>query len=155
MPATATPVLKRPRPAPPRRITVAAVREALRAVADEEPDRVDRRAVDFLPARYIDGGRPNCFVALVLTRLGFSVGVLRALDEEHPTGELIHAGVRVAESRHPALKKLDPVARQLLQYVQDCQDRGERWGRIVNDALTPNKWFGQLWDRRHRPWLTS
>lgn len=132
---------------------MARVREALRAVVDEHPDRRDPRALDGLPARYIHRGRPNCLVAMVLTRLGYSDGVLRALDQEHPTGELVHAGVCVAESRHPALKKIDPVARQLLRFVQDAQDRGQRWDRIVADALTPSPW--KVWDRRAKPWLVS
>lgn len=141
-----------------RRITVAAVRVALLAVAAEHPGRADRRVTDGLPARYVDRGRPNCLVALVLARLGFSTGVLRALDAEHPTGELVDAGVRVADSRHPALRKLDPLARQLLQHVQDGQDRGQPWARIVTSAFTPTRIWGPLGsrlDRRSKPWLRA
>ncbi len=141
------------RPTRARRVSVQAVTAALTAVVREHPKRADRRAVDGLPARYIDRGQPNCLVALVLLRLGFSVGVLRALDQEHPVGELCQAGVKVAESRHPALKKIDPLARALLQFVQDGQDRGERWESIVADALSPTWWATGRRNRDRKPWL--
>jgi hypothetical protein len=137
----------------PRRITVPAVRAVLEEVVAQYPNRIDRRAIDDLPARYIDRGQPNCLVALVLTRLGFSPGVLRALDQEHPTGSLVDAGAKVAESRHPALRKLHTDARLLLQYVQDHQDRGEQWSRIVVDAFKPRTWFTRRFDEARRPWL--
>jgi hypothetical protein len=135
--------------APPgrRRVTVADVRRALGAVAALEPDRVDPRAVEGQPARYVDAERPNCLVARVLFRLGFPLGVLSALDAEHPPGDLFHVGVRVADSRHRALRRLDPAARALLQYVQDRQ--GQRWGTIMRGALRPGLFSLVL---RRRPW---
>lgn len=138
---------------PARRITVPAVAEVLRELAAEDPDRVDRRTGDGLPPRYIDRGRPNCLVAVVLTRLGFSPGVLKALDAEHGTGNVI-AGVQVGESRHPALRKLDPYARRLLQYVQQQQDRGFRWGRIVNEAFARSHWPLRN-DLERKPWISQ
>lgn len=144
-------VLKRP--TSPRRITVPAVRAALQAVIDEHPRRADRRVEDGLSARYIDRGRPNCLVAMVLTKLGFSTGVLRALDQEHPTGELRAVGVKVDESRHPALRKIDPTARKLLQYVQDAQDCGKRWDRILSEAFSSRPWIARRWDQKRKPWL--
>ncbi len=141
------------RPAAPRRITVAAVSDVLRSIVAEHPGRCDRRATDGLPARYIDRGQPNCLVAMVLVRLGFSTGVLRALDQEHPVGDLCQPGVKVAESRHPALRKIDPLARQLLQHVQDLQDLGCRWDDIVSRALTPARWTMTRFDARRKPWL--
>lgn len=134
-----------------RRITVAAVREVLRDLATEFPGRADRRAADGLPARYIDRGQPCCLVALVLTRLGYSVGVLRALDAEHGTGNVI-AGVQIGESRHPALRKVDPLARRLLQHIQYMQDRGCAWDKIISEAFTPSRWFPRQ-DRERKPWL--
>ena len=137
-----------------RKIGVSQVRAVLEDIAIEHPDRVDRRATDGLPARYAARGGPNCLVAMVLDRLGFSVGILKALDAEHPTGELFRAGgVQVAESRHPALKRIDPTARALLQYVQNQQDRGQRWGRIVRDAFSSNRFF-ERWERERKPWLS-
>ncbi len=144
-----------PRRARPRRVTVASVTQVLRATVAEYPGRADRRATDGLPARYIDRGGPNCLVALVLVRLGFSVGVLKALEQEHPGGELCQAGVKIAESRHPALRKIDPLARRLLQFVQDQQDAGRRWDVIVTDALTPTWWATRRGNEARKPWLTA
>lgn len=141
-----------------RRIHVADVRAALTEIAARHPDRRDPRVRDDLPPRYVHRGEPACLVALVLIRLGFSQGVLKALDQEHPTGALCEAGVRLAESRHPALRKIDPVARQLLQYVQDQQDRGQRWADIVRAAFTPVKPFtfaGLRWPTSTKPWLVE
>lgn len=136
-----------------KKIPVSRVVEVLEEIAAAEPDRVDPRAEDGLLPRYLDKGQPNCLVAKALSRLGFSRGVLRALDREHPTGELVDAGVQVAESRHPALRKLDPTARALLQYVQQQQDRGLAWGRVTREALTPSRWFTRR-DRERKPWLS-
>lgn len=136
------------------KVTVNAVRVALEAVALATPAYVDRRAADDLPARYVEGGRANCLVAKVLENLGYSLGILKALDAEHPVGELCAAGVRVAESRHPALKKVDGQAKALLQWVQDQQDAGRAWGRIVTDAFKPRSlWDFESRDRHKRPWL--
>lgn len=141
-----------------KRITVAMVRAALVDIAARNPRRVDRRddhRVDAeLPTRYAGRGGPACLVAQVLTRLGFTLGQLKALDAEHPVGELFTAGVRVTESRHPALRRLDDNAKALLQWVQDKQDAGHQWGRIVADAWRPRSvWKLARFDRRHRPWL--
>lgn len=133
-------------------ITVADVKGALETVARADPDHVDRRPAEGLPSRYVEQGKPACLVARALARLGFSVGVLKALDAERPVGELLAPGVRVEESRHPALRKLDPMALRLLQYVQDQQDSGRRWGRVVGDAFTTSVWRGPF-DRRRKPWL--
>ncbi len=139
-----------------RKISVGQVQRALEAVAREHPDRVDRRVTDGLPARYIDRGAPNCLVALVLTRLGYSTGVLKALDHEPPVGGICQSqgGVAVAESRHPALRRIDPAARALLDWVQRHQDCGQRWGAIVRDAFkTRPRWHAERRDRERRPWL--
>lgn len=135
-----------------RKITVDDVKTALETVALTDPDHIDRRAAEGLPARYIDRGKPDCLVARSLAKLGFSTGVLKALDQEHPVGEILHAGVRVEESRHPALRKIDPLALRLLQYVQDQQDNGQRWGRIVADAFSTSVWRTPF-DHRRKPWL--
>ncbi len=136
------------------KITVHAVRAAMEQIAAAQPTHVDRRAADDLPARYVSGGIANCFVARVLEKLGYSLGVLKALDHEHPVGDLSAPGVRVAESRHPALKKIDGDAKRLLQWVQDKQDAGQAWGRIVEQAFKPKGvWDFESWDRRKRPWL--
>ena len=136
------------------KITSTAVRVALEQIAAGSPAHVDHRAGDELPARYVVAGKANCLVARVLEQLGFSLGILKALDHEHPVGELSAPGVRVAESRHPALRKVDMQAKVLLQWVQDKQDAGWAWGSIVNDAFKPKRpWEFESWDRRNRPWL--
>ncbi len=137
-----------------RRIDVADVMTALETVVAEDPNHVDRRAKDGLPARYVDRGAPNCLVARVLAELGFSLGVLRSLDQEHPTGDLFHVGVRVQDSRHAALRKIDPLAMRLLAFVQTAQDRGEKWGAIARNAVTPDRWFPKR-DRERKPWLVA
>lgn len=138
-----------------KKITVKDLEPVLKAIAEADPGHVDRRAAEGLLPRYVEHGKPNCLVARALSRLGFSVGVLKALDQEHPTGELVDAGVQVAESRHPSLKKLDPLAKQLLKYVQDQQDRGLSWGRVVADAFTARKeyFLGFRRERQRKPWL--
>lgn len=134
------------------RITAAEVRTALEDVADTDPRHIDQPAGAGLPARYIANGRPDCLVARVLVRLGFSVGVLRALDEEYPVGELCAPGVHLAESRHPALRKLDPLALRLLDYVQNQSERGVPWGRIVARTFATTMRVPIVW-KRNRPWL--
>lgn len=146
MTVTATPVK--------RKIRVDDLERVLKEIASADPDHVDRRADDGLLPRYVEDGKPNCLVAKALHKLGFSIGVLKALDREHPTGELVDAGVQIAESRHPALKKIDPLAKQLLKYVQDQQDRGRSWGKVVNDAFA-TRYLGLTgrWERQRKPWL--
>lgn len=136
-----------------RRITVDVVRDVLREIAAEEPDRCDARTELESGPRYIHSGHPSCLVARVLYRLGFSAGVLRAMDREYPTGELVEPGARIAESRHPALRKIDPTAKQLLQWVQDKQDQGLAWGVVVRQAFDVSRLSIWAWDRRRRPWL--
>lgn len=138
---------------PPRRIDVEQVRAALEEIAAQEPDQRDPRVQDELPNRYLDRGRANCFVARVLLRLGYQTSILKALDDEYRIGQPFHAGARIGESRHPALAKLTPTARRLLQYVQDAQDSGQAWGRIVRDAFTAERWLLRRWVRERKPWL--
>jgi hypothetical protein len=136
----------------PSRITVALLREALEEIVAEQPEWVDERPALELPPRYVTHGQPACLVARVLTRMGYSIGILRALDLEFRQGEIATAGVRIVESRHPALRRLEPQARLLLEFVQRGQDRGFTWGHIIQSAFTPSR-FGRRFDMRRRPWL--
>lgn len=138
-----------------KRIDVRAVRQALDTVARRDPYRKDRRVKDGLPARYIDQGQPNCLVAAVLVELGFPTTLLRDLDRERPVGALFSAGVDIAESNHPALKRIDPVARQLLQYCQRRQDSGYLWQYIAEEAFQGNGWLTTKWNLRKKPWLAQ
>ncbi len=134
-------------------VSVAQVRAVLEGIAEEYPWRRDQRQREEHPPRYVEWGKPNCLVAMALLRLGFSLGLLRALDAEHPVGDLFQPGVRIAESRHPALARLDPAALALLAHVQEAQCRGRSWGRIVRDAFARSKWFPGR-DLERKPWLT-
>ncbi len=134
------------------KVSVAEVRAVLEEIAALVPERRDRRA-GALPPRYVDQGQPNCLVALVLTRFGITLGVLRQLDREHPVGDIVHAGVRVAESRHPALKRFAPAAIDLLDHVQRQQDYGVAWGRIVGVCFTRTRFAPDWYERRRKPWL--
>ena len=137
------------------KIDVNAVRTALNTVASRDPYHKDRRAKDNLPARYLDQGKPNCLVAEILIELGFPTTLLRDLDRERPVGALHRDGVDIAESRHPALRRIDPVALQLLQYCQRMQDRGFIWMYIAEDAFKISGWTTTKWQLRRRPWLAA
>jgi len=131
-----------------RPINAVNVRAALVAVSALNPGRHDARPGDGLTARYVnDDGRPNCLVAHVLLRLGITIHVLRALDQEYPTGELVRPGVKITETRHKALRRLDPDAQALLGYVQDRQEAGARWDRIVEEAFNPGRLSRRRWYR--------
>ncbi len=138
----------------PKTITVTDVKAALDRVVDADPGRTDRRIEDHLNPRYLDHGKPTCLVALLLIELGYRTALLRDLDREHAVGHLATVGVRINESRHPALKRLDPNARRLLQYLQNRQDRGHCWDYIAEQAFGPKGvWTSTNHDRRSRPWL--
>lgn len=135
------------------KIGVDLVRAAMNEIVVTAPTHVDHRATDGLPARYVEHGQPVCLVAKILVRLGYSVAVLKELDREYPMGEIIHAGVQIGRSRHPALRKLSPEALALLQFLQDQQDRGLSWGRIAVKAFQSKGMMLAKFDKRERPWL--
>lgn len=116
-----------------RRITVDDVAAALDAVARERGRRTDDRVERKLAPRYVEHGQPCCLVAVVLHRLGFTIGQLKQFDAESGPGG---GGIILSQSRHPLLKRIEPLARQLLVYVQRRQDMGgEDWPQIVDRAL--------------------
>lgn len=132
-----------------RRIGLADIADALRAVCAEQPDRIDRRVRAGLPPRYVEDRQPACLVAAVLSRLGYSVGQLKALDNEFACGAVAEPGVRISESRHPMLRRLPAAGIALLDYVQRVQDRGSPWGKVLDDALSRPRWSC----RHPKPWL--
>jgi hypothetical protein len=135
-----------------KNITVHQVRVVLEEIAATYQHRRDRRSgVSFI--RYINRGVPNCLVALVLERLGFSLRVLSALDREYPTGDIVNPGVRVSESRHPALCALDPVVLALLDHVQQRQGKGRSWRKVVTHTFASPRFLPVRFDQRRRPWL--
>lgn len=134
-------------------ITVADVKETLEIIASASPDRIDTTAVAGGIPRYVTKGKPNCLVARVLAELGISTRTLSQLDYEVPVGGIVDAGVKIAESRNPELRRLVPAARALLQFVQDKQDRGARWGRAARAALRRNPLIPARIERVRKPWL--
>ncbi len=134
-----------------KRVTSVAVRDAMTSVVEQFPGRKDPRPADGKPPRYVVNGAPHCFVAHVLSRLGWSVGQLHALDAEPGDGPPL-AGVKIATSQHPSLRRVDPVALKLLAFVQARQDRGFTWASIVDSAFAVNPSFPN-WDRDRKPWL--
>ncbi len=136
-------------------ITVARVREILTEIVEEHPLRRDARLKPDERPRYVEWGHPNNLTAMLLLRLGFGLGVLTALDAEHPVGDLFVPGVLVAESRHPALNRLEPAARDLIAYLQTQQHRGRAWGAIARDAFNLNRFWFPGRDRRTKPWMCA
>jgi succinate dehydrogenase/fumarate reductase flavoprotein subunit len=76
--------------------------------------------------RYANGGTPNCIVGQVLAHVGIDVPALEALGEDG-VGDLYAAG------RLPCRVTLGAVA--VLRAAQRCQDRGCRWGEVLDDAV--------------------
>ncbi len=138
-----------------KRITVAEVREILIALVESDPERVDPRTVDDLRPRYLGlDNAPNCLVAHLLIKIGFDEHLLRQLDHEFPLGNILDAGVRISESRHPAVAEFDPKALALLDYLQDCQDGGLPWMDCYLDAFAkPSRFIPMRYVRERRPWL--
>ncbi|GAA3751466.1 hypothetical protein [Micromonospora maritima] len=122
-------------------ITVERVRRALEQLAAERPDHRDPRPAQGQPPRYVTNGEPACLVAHVLHRLGMSVGALRELDREPGR---FGAGVRIRDSRHPALRVMSRPALDLLAYVQFVQDAGFAWGAAVEDAFAEQHRYGRF-----------
>lgn len=129
------------------RITLAEVTRTLRALAEEHPDKVDERAEQRRPARYVHHGQAICLVAVVLHRLGVPITQLKQLDREGcQDSTTSSAGIQLAKSHHPAIRRIDPVARKLLDHVQRQQDRGGwfSWGRVIEEALEITS-FDRYW----------
>lgn len=121
-----------------RRIGLDAVREVLREVAAAHPQRVDPRVRRGLAPRYCEHGQPACLVAVVLARLGWTPRQLRQLDREDLTPSAGSVGgIQLAGSRHPLVRRIDPIALRMLDEVQRQQDRGGwfTWSRVVAAVL--------------------
>ena len=144
----ATPIT--PRALPPAAVSTSRVRAILAQLARTEPDRTDEPLPDDRPARYLRDGEPTSLVAHALIQLGYPQAILRELDREHALGDL-RPGVHLAQSRHRALRALQPSARALLEHIQRWQ--GRPWSEVVTAALAPAHRLTVTFDRRRRPWL--
>ncbi|MGW5220958.1 hypothetical protein ACWEQA_24125 [Nocardia sp. NPDC004085] len=140
---------KRPPKGRRRRFDVADIQTVLVAIVSADPDRRDQHVATGHTPRYVVAGRPCCLVAVVLSELGFSLGVLRALDREsrQPTRRAVTT-IELSESEHPILNRFTPAARALLELLQRRQDRRQPWAQVVSDACGLDL-SGR--DRRHHP----
>ncbi len=132
------------------RIKLSTVIDTLQALAEEFPDKVDPRVDRGLPPRYVEHGEPVCLVAVLLHRLGYSVEHLKQLNREgSQAAQASSGGVVFGRSRNPLLRRISPVARNLLDAVQAKQDRGGyyTWKRVVAETLTPSD-FDRYWMAR-------
>lgn len=101
---------------------------------------------------YSHAGQPAGLIAQVLIQLGYPNQLLLDLDREHGVGDLLHPGVKLAQSRNAALLRIEPVAMALLDYLQQSRNGGKTWGRL-SAAAFGRTWAPTILDRRRRPWL--
>lgn len=128
-------------------ITVAQVKQTLSELAAEQGGHVDARVARQLAPRYVEHGQPCCLVAVILYRLGFKVPQLRQLDAEPG---MKGGGVQFGKSGHPLMKRIEPDARTLLDYLQVNQDSGRgTWSDVADRALQRGEYTP---DGRHRPY---
>jgi hypothetical protein len=134
------------------RYTVQQVREALDAVVIENPERRDRRAAEDVPggSRYVEQGQCACLASEILHRLGFSVKRLKTLDKA-ADGDPIHL------SGSDLAAYFEPLAFDLLIFLQNKNDRGWTWGRVREDALTISDFWAHYRKYRYRgkEWLAE
>lgn len=116
------------------RYDVKDVHDVLDKVVADNPERVDRRAGDGLPPRYVEDGQPNCLVAELLHRMGVSIGVLKQLDRE---AGRFGAGIMLKMSEHAIRRRFTPAAWELLYYLQRQNDGGASWGKAYEAAFGP------------------
>lgn len=135
-------------------ITAEQIREVLVEIVAEDPDHLDPRSADEIRPRYCGADGANCLVGKILSRLGFPDQLLVQLDNEFPLGELLSSGVRISESRNPALERIEPKAMALLAYLQDGQDAGLPWIDVFYYAYAkPSRLIPIKYVRERRPWL--
>lgn len=122
---------------PGRRFGLDDVRAALNRVIDKHPADHDEHIASGHIPRYLIHGRPCCLVAIVLTELGCTTGVLRALDREATDDDTGEKGpITLHLSRHPYLRRFTTEARELLNSLQRQQDGGRSWRNIAGPHLT-------------------
>lgn len=146
----------------PGAISVDMVCRAVQAVAFKTPARIEApyfhcvyprlcgKASCRFP-RYYDGEAQG-IVACTLLKLGLPVSLLKDLDTEYEVGEVLHPGVKIANSRNAALTRIDPKGMALLAWLQEQGKHRVHWHRLHLRAFTPRK--GMKWtDKKKRPWL--
>lgn len=97
-------------------------------------------------------GEPAGLTSYLLLELGYPAAMLKDLDCEYECGEVLHPGVKIQNSRHPALLRLDDKALALLGWIQQRQTSGMTWNELHLAAFAPYRFVGPF-DRKRRPWL--
>lgn len=139
-----------------RQFDVETVRAVLDALAEREPERIDRRSQTHMRCRYTEHGETACLVGEILHTLGVSIGFLKALDRAADGDPVLLAGSGLD-------RRFTDNAFALLRYLQRENDRGRPWGEIRKDALSiVDSWAGGLpgqpysrYTYRGRPWLND
>lgn len=133
------------------RKSVQDVRRVLDEVAEAEPQRVGLRASQGrLAGRYTMHGEPCCLVAEMLVHMGFRIGRLKTLD-------------RAADGQPIRLRDswvrncFEPLAFDMLCYIQYENDRGRTWGQVRKDALSIDDYWAHFPKYRYRgkEWLAE
>lgn len=111
-------------------------------------EAVKERGEDFVYPRsnngckYVINNQPSCLVGVVLSRAGVPIAVLLDLDTSRRV-PIIHDGNDLVVSMSQPISQaylpedvvvLTDEARLVLTVAQNCQDRGESWGRAVSKA---------------------
>jgi hypothetical protein len=116
------------------------VKSALEQLASERPEHVSERfarpGYSNTGCRYLDDeGCPSCIIGVLLDGLGFDREILRELDVEDISGDA--AGpFALSSSRHPALSRFAPDARNFMAAVQAQQDAsGTTWSSAVGYGI--------------------
>lgn len=133
-------------------IGLAEVKHALNAVAAEEPQHVDDRVERGLSPRYVEHGKPCCLVAVVMYRLGISLGMLRQLDREQHEPGTSGGGIVLRQTRSPIVGRFSPLAWDLLCEAQARQDRGFAWRDVVDGLLRPRRSAAGTLAPKPYPW---
>lgn len=117
--------------------TVQDVREALDAAAQAHPERVGLRTAQGRKAGfYAYHGKPCCLVGDILLRLGFSMGLIKALDNQEEGGPVLF--------RNSGLhRRFEPLAFEMMCCIQKINDRGHTWARVREDVLTIDSYWGR------------
>lgn len=115
-----------------KKINARQVRDALLALAEAQPDRIDRRAAsgELIPV-YVEKGLPACIAAQVMFDLGIPIGMIKQLDRELSGS----GGVILRLSENILRRRFTSAAWMLLDEVQRENDSGRSWGGVVSFVL--------------------
>ena len=132
-----------------KRRTVQEVREVLDRVAPREPPEDDEQPASRV-GRYAWHGKPCCLVGEMLHEMGFSIGYLKALDRADE-------GDPILLSATDLTTRFEPLAFELMCYLQKLNDYNMRWMDVRKAALTLDPYWARFRVRRYsdKPWLAE